>query len=72
MFCPDFVVYVFITLVVIYFKEIIEMEREVSPVIDFADATTKAICLYYWDADGDGELTATDYLILKRKLLCLI
>ncbi len=42
-----------------YWKEfgtIVEMEPP-SPVITFADANVKAICVANWDANGDGELS---------------
>lgn len=39
------------------FKSIIEMEREISPNIVFADELTKEYCVYYWDTDGDNELS---------------
>ena len=39
------------------FYPIIEMEQEASPIIEFADANVKAICVENWDTDGDGELS---------------
>ena len=39
------------------FKSIMEMERVKSPDIAFADELTKEYCVYYWDTDGDNELS---------------
>lgn len=33
---------------------------ELSPVITFADANVKAICVQNWDTDGDGELSEAE------------
>lgn len=35
-------------------------EPEPPQVIDFADATTKTYCVYYWDANGDDELDVNE------------
>ncbi len=32
-------------------------EKPISPIIIFADATVKSICVDNWDTDGDGELS---------------
>ena len=38
------------------FKAIVE----ISPIIDFADANVKALCVANWDTDGDGELCESE------------
>ena len=38
------------------FQNIVEMEPT-SPIIQFADAEVKRICVENWDTDGDGELS---------------
>ena len=54
------------------FKEIVEMP---SPIINFADANVKAICVANWDTDGDGELVHSliafgQSMYLFQKMLC--
>ena len=41
------------------FKEIVEVAAP-SPVIVFADAEVKALCVANWDTDGDGELSEAE------------
>ena len=38
------------------FKEIVEA----SPIIEFADANVKALCIANWDTNGDGELSEAE------------
>ena len=42
------------------FKEI----KEYSPIIDFADASVKSICVNRWDTDGDGELSESEAAVV--------
>ncbi len=42
------------------FKEIIETGTDGSPIIVFADANVKAICVANWDTNGDGELSEAE------------
>ena len=39
------------------FANIVSTDGETSPLIDFADAKTKAVCIANWDTSGDGELS---------------
>ena len=41
------------------FKEIVELPAP-SPIIAFADANVKALCVANWDTDGDGELSEAE------------
>ena len=41
------------------FNEIVEMAPP-SPIIEFADANVKAICVANWDTDDDGELSEAE------------
>lgn len=36
---------------------VFELTKKPSEIIKFADAKVKAICVQYWDTDGDGELS---------------
>lgn len=46
-----------------YWNEAAEIIEYIpSPVIDFADATVKDICVSNWDYDGDGELSEEEAL----------
>ena len=47
------------------FKEIIEKGGDSSPIITFADANVKAICVANWDTDGDGELSEEEAAAVK-------
>ena len=40
-----------------YFGSIVEMD---APVISFADANVKALCVQNWDTEGDGELNVVE------------
>ena len=44
-----------------YYTTIVEMEESsVSPIINFVDASVKALCVTNWDTDGDGELSEAE------------
>ena len=47
------------------FSNIVEMEKELSGNIEFADEKVKAICVGNWDTDGDGELSYKEAAAVK-------
>ena len=50
-----------------YWKDVAEIkEYSPSPVIPFADATVKSICVTNWDYDGDGELSEEEALEINE------
>ena len=36
-----------------------------SPIISFADANVKALCVQYWDFDGDGEMSEAEAALVS-------
>ena len=49
-----------------YFGHIIEIGGSSSPIIDFADARVKDICVQNWDLNGDGELSENEAAIVTN------
>ena len=48
------------------FKEIVEIS---SPIIAFADANVKNICVANWDTNGDGVVNVTDIVSVVNIIL---